>query len=466
MADVVFASEHRGPPASRGLGRLLRGFRLRHPAQFVVAAFALAVAVGTLVLLLPFASVHEGSTPFLTALFTATSAVCVTGLTVVDTGSYWSGFGQGTILLLIQIGGFGIMTLASLLALLVSRRIGLKGRLIAQSETKTLGLGDIRRVLVGVAAFSFLFESVTAVLIGTRLFVGHDYPAVDAVYHGVFHAVSAFNNAGFALYSDSLERFVSDPWMSMSVISAVVLGGLGFPVLMELRRRPREPKRWTMHTKVTLGTTVLLLILGTFGFLWLEWTNPATLGSFTTKGKILPGLFQSVTSRTAGFNTLDFSEMRETTWLLTTILMFIGGGSASTAGGIKVTTFALLGFVILAEARGEPNVAVVGRRLAPTVQRQAISVALLAVGAVIGSTMTLMVYGGFEMSRTLFETVSAFATTGLSTGLTSDLPKPGQTLLILLMFVGRLGPITVGTALALRHRERRYRLPEERPIIG
>ena len=463
MADVFFATEGTPP---RGLARLLRGFRLRHPAQFVVAAFASTILIGTVLLLLPIASVERGGTPFLTALFTATSAVCVTGLTVVDTGSYWSGFGQGTILLLIQVGGFGIMTLASLLALLVSRRIGLKSRLLAQSETKTLGLGDVRNVLVGVLAFSLLFETITAVIIGLRLFTGHGYSAIDAIYHGIFHAVSAFNNAGFSLYADSLERFVSDAWMSLGVAGAVVLGGLGFPVLMELRRRPRKPRQWTLHTKITLGMTVVLLSLGTFAFLWFEWTNPETLGTFTAKGKLLPGFFQSVTSRTAGFNTLDFSEMRETTWLVTVVLMFIGGGSASTAGGIKVTTFALLGYVIWAEARGEPNVSLLGRRVPPTVQRQAISVALLAVGAVVASTIAMMAYGGFEMSRTLFETVSAFATTGLSTGLTSELSKASQAILIVLMFVGRLGPITVGTALALRHRERRYRLPEERPIIG
>lgn len=463
MATGVEDRFEQGP---RGVRWLFGALRLRHPAQFVVVSFASAILVGTLVLLLPFASVHEGPTPFITALFTATSAVCVTGLIVVDTPTYWSGFGQGTIMVLIQIGGFGIMTLASLLALLVSRRIGLKGRLLAQSETKTLGLGDVRRVLVGVLAFSLLFESATALMIGTRLFVGHGYSAVDATYHGIFHAISAFNNAGFALYDDSFERFVSDAWVSLTVVAAVILGGLGFPVLMELRRRPFHPGRWTMHTKVTLATTVLLLALGTVAFLWFEWTNPYTLGNFTGRGKLLPGFFQSVTSRTAGFHTLDFSEMRETTWLVTVVLMFIGGGSASTAGGIKVTTFALLGFVIWAEARGEPNVSVLGRRLPPSVQRQAISVALLAVGAVIASTLAMMAYGGFTMSRTLFETVSAFATTGLSTGLTSSLSKVSQTILIILMFVGRLGPITVGTALALRHTERRYRLPEERPIIG
>lgn len=463
MADVLLTTE--GDRLGR-LGRLFGRIRLRHPAQFVVAAFAIAIAIGTVLLLLPFSSVQPGRPPFLTALFTATSAVCVTGLTVVDTGSYWSGFGQGTILLLIQVGGFGIMTLASLLALLVSRRLGLKSRLLAQSETKALGLGEVRNVLLGVLAFSLLFEGLAAIMIGSRLFIGHGYSAIDAVYHGIFHAVSAFNNAGFALYSDSLERFVSDTWLSLSFIAAIILGGLGFPVLMELKRRPRRPQQWTLHTKITLGMTAVLLVAGTVAFLWFEWTNPETLGGFTAKGKVMPGLFQSVTARTAGFHTLDFSEMRETTWLVTVVLMFIGGGSASTAGGIKVTTFALLGFVIWAEARGEPNVSAMGRRVPPTVQRQALSVALLAVGAVVASTLVLMAYGGVEMSQTLFETVSAFATTGLSTGLTMELSKVSQSILVLLMFVGRLGPITIGTALALRHKERRYRLPEERPIIG
>jgi Trk-type K+ transport system membrane component len=352
------------------------------------------------------------------------------------------------------------------LALLVSRRIGLKSRLLAQTETKALGLGDVRRVLIGVLAFSLLFESVAAIMIAGRLFTGYGYPLSRSIYHGVFHAVSAFNNAGFALHPDSFERFVTDGWVSLTVCAAVILGGLGFPVLMEIRSRPREPGRWTIHTKITLAMTALLLALGTAAFLWFEWTNPETLGALAGPDKILPGFFQSVVSRTAGFNSLDFSEMHETTWLVTVILMFIGGGSASTAGGIKVTTFALLGFVIWAEARGEPNVSVLNRRILPTVQRQAISVALLAIGAVIASTIAMMAYGGFTLSRTLFETVSAFATTGLSTGLTAELSKVSQSILIFLMFVGRLGPITIGTALALRQRERRYRLPEERPIIG
>lgn len=439
---------------------------LRHPAQLAVASFAFVILAGSILLMLPVARVDAGGAPPLVALFTSTSAVCVTGLVVVDTPTYWSTFGQVVIMALIQVGGFGIMTLASLLALLVSRRIELRTRLLARAETKALDLGDIRRVLVGVALFSLLFETIAAAFITHRLWSGYGFTPGRAAYVGVFHAISSFNNAGFALFSDSLERFVTDWWMNLTVAGAIILGGVGFPVLLELRRAPLRPSRWSLHAKLTLGMTAVLLVTGVAAVAAFEWTNPATLGNLSAAEKILPSFFHSVTSRTAGFNTLDVSAMSEGTWLATSVLMFIGGGSAGTAGGIKVTTFIVLGFMIWAEVRGEPTVTAWERRIPPGAQRQALSVALLAVGAVVLATLALLATGHFNLSRSLFETVSAFGTTGLSTGITPDLPDGSRILVIALMFMGRLGPITLATALALRHTERRYRFPEERPIIG
>ncbi|MCA1680240.1 MAG: TrkH family potassium uptake protein [Actinobacteria bacterium] len=443
-----------------------RAFRLRHPAQVVVVAFAAGVGIGTVMLALPLSRGGLGSASILDALFTATSAVCVTGLTVVDTPTYWSGFGQAVILVLIQLGGFGIMTLASLLGLLVARRLGLRTRLTALAETKTLGLGDVRRVLVGVAAFSLAFEAIAAVILTLRLATRYDEPLGEAVYHGIFHAISAFNNAGFSLYSDNLVRFATDPVISITIAVAVIAGGLGFPVLFELRRELLTPKRWTLHSRIVVWTTLILLIGGTIAVTAFEWGNPKTLGPLLVPSKLLAGFFQAVQPRTAGFNSLNYADMNETTWLVTDVLMFIGGGPAGTAGGIKVTTFAVLAFMIFAEVRGDPTVHVANRRIPGVAQRQALSIALLGMFVVIASTLALLAISDHELDRVLFETVSAFSTVGLTTGITAELPAAGQSVLIVLMFLGRVGTITLASALALRSRPILYRLPEERPIIG
>lgn len=432
----------------------------------MVLAFAVAVLIGALLLALPVARTGPERAPALVALFTATSAVCVTGLTVVDTPTYWSTFGELVILGLIQIGGFGIMTLASLLALLVSSRLGLRTRLTAQAETKTVGLGDVRRVLRGVALTSLLVEALVALALFARFSTAYDESLGDAAYHGWFHAVSAFNNAGFALYPGNLIPFATDPFVCLPLAAAIVLGGLGFPVLFELRRELLTPRTWSLHTKITVWVYVALLAVGTFAVTAIEWGNAQTLGAFSVPGKLLSGFFQAVMPRTAGFNSLDYAEMDAATWLVTDVLMFIGGGSAGTAGGIKVTTFALLGYVILAEVRGDRTVNAARRQLPPAVIRQALSVALLGVAAVVASSMTLLLLTGFSLDQVLFESVSAFATVGLSTGITADLPVAGHLLLVALMFMGRLGPVTLAAALALRSRETLYRLPEERPIVG
>ncbi|WP_240640902.1 TrkH family potassium uptake protein [Nocardioides ferulae] len=392
--------------------------------------------------------------------------MCVTGLAVVDTPSYWSTFGEGVILALIQVGGFGIMTLASLLGLLVWHRLGLRSRITAAAETKATGLGEVRTVVKGVVLISLLFELLTAVALILRFALGYDEPWGRAAYLGGFHAVSAFNNAGFALWSDSLTRFATDPWICLPIAFAVIAGGLGFPVWLELRRHLREPRRWSLHTKMTLTVSAALLVLGTVFVTANEWTNPGTLGSLDAPGRLLAGFFQAVMPRTAGFNSVDYGQMREGTLLGTEMLMFIGGGSAGTAGGIKVTTFFLLLFVIWAEVRGERDVEVFSRRIGDRAVRQALTVALLALGAVVSSTWLMLEITHFATEQVLFEVVSDFATVGLSTGITAALPTSGQLVLVVLMFLGRLGPITLVSALALRERGRLHRLPEGRPIIG
>jgi potassium uptake TrkH family protein len=436
---------------------------LRHPAQVVVLAFALADAVGTALLMLPVARVGEGSAPWITALFTSTSAVCVTGLATVDTATYWSHFGQAVILGLIQVGGFGIMTLASLLALFISRKMGLRTRLTAAAETKSIGIGDVRRVLQGV----FLITLIVELSVATALFVRfvQDRPVATAVWHAVFHAISSFNNAGFALFSDNLMGYAADPFVLVPISLAIIIGGLGFPVILELARRER-PRRWSLHTKMTVLMTAALLVGGTLFMAWSEWDNAATLGPLGFTDKVDMAFFHAVQPRTAGFNAWDYGKITDETHMGTILLMFVGGGSAGTAGGLKVTTFLLLFFVMLAEVRGEPQVTAFDRRIDPRVTRQALTIALLGVAAVVGATMALTEVTDFAIDDVMFEATSAFGTVGLSTGITPHMNVPGQLILVALMFLGRLGPITLISALALRENHRRYTLPEGAPLIG
>jgi len=443
-----------------------QGLVLRHPAQYIVVTFLATSVVGTILLLLPVATRAPGGASFTTALFTATSATCVTGLIVVDTPVYWSGFGQVVILALIQVGGLGIMTLTSLLMIVLSRRLGIRQRVIAAAQTGSLRLGDVKSLVLAVIKMTIAVESAVALILLMRFWVTHDYGFGRAACLAVFHAVSAFNNAGFALFSDSLIGYRTDTILLVVIALAVITGGLGFPVWRQIAAHPRQPRHWDLHTKITVLTTVGLITVGSASFMWFEWTNSATLGPLSIEHSAVNGFFQSVTTRTAGFNAIDIAGLREASHLLTTILMFIGGGSGSTAGGIKVTTFALLGWVMWAEVRGERDVEVFNRRVPTDVQRQALTVALMAVGGAVGSSMLLLTLTPFEIADVVFESVSALGTVGLSTGITPSLTVPAQLVVTVLMFVGRVGPPTVFAALVLRERGRLYRHPEERIIIG
>ncbi|MEV0203543.1 potassium transporter TrkG, partial [Nonomuraea sp. NPDC050691] len=342
----------------------------------------------------------------------------------------------------------------------------LRARIFAQAETKTLSMADVRHVVRKVVLFSLVCETATAVVLTGRFLIGHGEPFGRAVYLSVFHAISAFNSAGFALWPDSLMRFVADPWICLTIAAAVIVGGLGFPVVFELLRGWRRPSRWSVLTRITVGVTLILLTGGTLVFMATEWDNPQTLGALDDSGKVLAAFFTAVMPRSAGFNIVDIADMHPTSWLATDLLMFIGGGSASTAGGIKVTTFGLLAFVIWAEIRGEGEVTVGHRSISQATQRQAISISLISVALVVLSTYALLALTPHSLDAVLFEAVSAFGTVGLSTGVTADIAPAGQVLLVLLMFIGRTGPLTLGSALALKDRTRRYQLPEERVIVG
>lgn len=442
------------------------GRGLLHPVRSVPLAFLAVILLGSGLLTLPAAHTATETDTVLPALFTAVSAVCVTGLITVDTPTYWTPFGHAVILGLIQVGGFGIMTLATLLALLVRKSIGLRGQLVAQSETHTLNFGDVRTVLFRVARIMIALEAVTALLLTLRFWFAYEDNPGTALWYGTFHAVSAFNNAGFALYSDSLIGFADDPWIIIPVCLAVIAGGLGFPVLIALLKGGVRMKDWTVHLRLTVYGTLLLLAAGFALFGAFEWNRDQTLGPMTLGGKVLATLAGTVFPRTAGFNTIDYASAAPETLMITNILMFIGGGSAGTAGGIKITTFLVLAFAIWNEIRGRDHVTIAHRSISSSAQRQALSVALLGVAAVVIGTLLLLMFTDHSLEKVLFESISAFATVGVSTGITYDLPANAQWVLMVLMFTGRIGTITVASALALSSRPRLYQLPEERPIIG
>ncbi|MEV6691750.1 potassium transporter TrkG [Micromonospora sp. NPDC051196] len=440
---------------------------LRHPVRLVPLAFLVAIAIGTGLLMLPAMTIRHEPAPLLTALFTATSAISVTGLAAVNTPDFWSTPGLIVITALTQIGGLGILTGAALVILTVSRRLGLHNRMLVQAETLEYGIGNLRRLLLGIGGTVLACEAAMTAIVTVRLWLGYDYPLGRALWSAGFHAVQAFNNSGFSLYPHGLLAFSRDPWVSLPLALGSIVGGLGFPALFEAVREWRQPIRWAVATKLTIWGSVALVVLGSLTFLLIEWGNARTIGPYAVGDKVLAAFTQIALSRTGGIEVVPTTGLREESYPLLTGLMFIGGGSASTAGGIKVTTFFLLAFVIWTELRGEPDVTVGHRRVATASQRQALTVALLSVAIVAGGTTLLIALTNqVPFYAALFEVTSAFSTTGLSVGVTSALADSGLLVLTVLMYVGRVGPLTLGSAIALNTRHRLYRYPEEQPIVG
>lgn len=440
--------------------------RFIHPSRAVALLFLLLIAGGTFLLMLPVAHAERGSAPLLTALFTAVSAVCVTGLVVVDTGSYWSTFGQVVIMVLFQLGGFGLMTAAALLGLMVNSSLRLRSRMLTQAEKSSVALGDVGSIARVVLVVTVLCEALPALALTLRLHYNYALDWPDAAWSGVFHAISAFNNAGFSLNADSLVPYASDVWILGTIMLGIIIGGVGFPVLQDLRSRLRDPRHWSLHTKLTLTGTVLLLVGGALFLLLFEWSNPGTLGPMSFGDKLLSASFASVSARTAGFNSIDIGALRSESLALHYLLMFIGGGSAGTAGGVKISTAAILVLLVIAEVRGRPDSEAFGRRVCEPAQRQAITVLVLGSVLVVLGTMVLLMSTELHTDRVIFEVISAFGTVGLSTGITGELPPVGQLMLIVLMYVGRVGTITLATSLALGERRMAWRYPEEHPIVG
>jgi trk system potassium uptake protein len=417
------------------------------PALVLAISFVGAILLGTALLTLPVASAAGEWTSPHVALFTATSAVTVTGLVLVDTGTYWSGLGHAVILLLIQFGGLGFMTGASLAFMLLGRRLSLQERILVREAVGAYNIGGVTTLARRVAMMTFGFEAVGAAVLFVH-FLGSRPPA-EALWFAVFHAVSAFNNAGFDLFGNfqGLTAFQSNPVVLLTVAVLIVLGGLSYLTISDLARQ-RSLVRLSLDSKIVLATSAALWILGFVAVLLAEWNNPGTLGPLDTPMKALNALFQSVTARTAGFNSIDTGALTEHSLFLIIALMFIGGASASTAGGIRLNTFAVLFVAILAALLGRRDVHVFRRTIAPEFINRALAIALLSVAFVFAVAYLLAATEQVLFLPVLFETVSAFATVGLSTGATPRLSLAGDMIIVATMLVGRLGPLTLAVLFA------------------
>lgn len=435
------------------------------PARLALIVIAAVVALFSLLLWLPVSAAPGVDTTLEDAVFTATSAVTVTGLTTVPTGTHWSFFGQFVILVAMQIGGLGTLTMTSILALAVGRKLGLRSRLLTQEALNIGRLGEVGSLLQVIVVTSVTIEAVLALVLTLGFLLEGDTLST-AVWHGVFYAVSAFNNGGFVPNEAGLAPYTTAWLIVVPVALGVFIGSLGFPVVLVVRQVGLRFSRWNLHTKLTLTTTTALLVLAWILYTAFEWTNPDTLRDLPVGEKIFHGFFSSVNMRSGGFALGDTNAEHQVTLLLTDAMMFAGGGAASTAGGIKVTTLAVVFLAIVAEARGDRSVSAFYRTISEDALRIAISVIMMGATIVLVSSSLILMLSDAPLDRVLFEVISGYATCGLSVGLSGELPPAGKYVLSATMFVGRIGITTVAAALALRTRRRLYHFPEERPIIG
>ena len=437
------------------------------PAQLLVVSFLAFIGGGTVLLRLPIAATGESLT-LLDALFTATSAVCVTGLIVVDTPNALSGFGQVVVLVLIQIGGLGYMVVTTIVGIALGRQLTLQERLTLQEALNVQTMEGLARFTFTVFKLVLAFELIGALLLTVWWLA--EFGLGRAAYLGLFHAVSAFNNAGFALFSDSLMRFRGDWFVNAVITTLIICGGLGFIVLTEIGRRPR---RLSTHTRLVLLATALLIVLATVAIYLIERANPRTLGAMSGPDAFLAAYFQAVTPRTAGFNTLDIGAMLPASLFLMILLMFIGAAPGGTGGGVKVSTFSITVAVIWGMMRGTDEPTLLGRRIAPALVARAFSICLIGFLALNVVAGLLLVSEARQLLPTLFETTSAFGTVGLSMGdagapisLAGFFSPVGKLLLVAMMFMGRVGPLTLAVAIARRSERARVRYPEGRFLIG
>ena len=470
----------RGTTTSGGRVRAaLNGFAQRSPSRFAILVFTLLILVFTLLFSLPIASSSGRVTPLADSLFTAVSVICVTGLSTVDMATHWSVFGHILVYLGVQIGAVGVLTMASILGLVISRRLGLRAKLIAASDSNPLRihagpvaegqavrLGEVGKLLATVAISMVVIEGLVAVLLFPRMLVA-GMSVGSSLWESLYYSAMAFTNTGFAPNAEGLTPFAEDFWFLGALMIGVFLGAIGFPVILAIASNLRKKRRrWSIHVKLTLLMSVILLVAGTILYIVLEYDNPKTFGKLDAGHTVFQSLFLSTMARSGGFSTINIDDLHGSSLLVTDMLMFIGGGSASTAGGIKVTTLTVLFLAAVAEARGVESMDAFKRRIPIDVLRLSVSVALWGAPIVAVSSILILQITKAPLDHVLFDVISAFATCGLSTGLTERLPDAGVYVLAATMFCGRVGTVTLAAALAQSQRKQLYQNPEERPLVG
>ncbi|TPW71808.1 TrkH family potassium uptake protein [Schumannella sp. 10F1B-5-1] len=449
------------------------------PARFALTVFGILILLFTGLFLLPI-STTSGEVPnLIDAAFTAVSVICVTGLSTVDMATYWSGWGHLFVFIGVEIGGIGVLTLASILGLVISRKLGLRTRLIAAgdanplrlrkgpvSEGQAVRLGETGSLLRTVALSVLVIEAGVAALLFPRMLIQGVDP-LSAAWQSVYISAMAFTNTGFLPTSEGLDPYATDPWFLTVLMIGVFLGAIGFPVIYVLSRHLLHPRQWSLHVKLSLVTSLFLLVAGAVVFFVLEFDNAASMKGMDPGQRILQSFFISSMARSGGFATLDMHQFDGSSLMVIDMLMFVGGGSASTAGGIKVTTLAILFLAAFAEAKGVDDMEAFERRIPPDVLRLAVSVVLWGATTVaVSSVLLLWITPDERLDYILFDAISAFATCGLSTGFTASASEPAQWILAATMFFGRIGTVTLAAALASSTRRQLFRRPEERPIVG
>ncbi|WP_071435469.1 TrkH family potassium uptake protein [Bacillus kwashiorkori] len=436
-----------------------------NPPQMFALSFIALIIIGTLLLKLPFATVNGTSLSFIDALFEATSAVCVTGLVVVDTGTTFTVFGQIVIMLLIQMGGLGFMTFGVLIALLFGKNIGLQSRLMIQESFNQNRLEGMVRLVKFIFIFTIIMETIGAFILTLSWL--NEFGFWKASFYGLFHSISAFNNAGFDLIGNyqSLTAYNGNFPIIMTISGLIIIGGLGFTVVLDIWKR-RLWKKYSLQTKLVILLTIFFIVLGTMAIYFMEFDNEKTLGNLSPGEKWLAAFFHSVVPRTAGFNSLSTSDLTLSSQLLTVIFMFIGGGSGGTAGGIKLTTFAIILFSLITIIRGNNNVHVMKRMIQRDLIYRAYAITVFSFFVVSTVLFVLTITEKAPLNVLLFEVVSAFGTVGMSLGYTSELTAVGKILIALLMFAGRVGPLTLAFALTKKKEKETFHYSEETIMIG
>lgn len=440
-------------------------FEKLSPSRKLITAFFMAILLGSILLMMPFSLAEGQKISFLTSLFTVTSAVCVTGLSVIDISKVLSPVGQTMLIIFIQLGGLGIMTFSSIIFLLMGKRLGYKERVLLAEERNAESGGEVVKFIKTILVTVFIIESIGAAILTFEFM--KEYPLKKAIFYGVFHSISAFCNAGFALFSDNLESFATNPIVNLTIMYLIIIGGIGFSVINSFILVVRKNiNRFTLTSKVAILLSMILTFGGAAVFFILEYTNPHTIGDMGILDKILASFFQSVTTRTAGFNTIPMGSLNSSTIFFFCLIMFIGASPGSTGGGIKTTTLGVIMFYVIGIVRGKENIDIFNRRIGWEILNKALAILVISISYVSIMILLILMFDKFTFEEVIFEVISAFATVGLSLGITADFNTLSKILLIVTMFIGRLGPLTFALALGEKRKKELIKYPKEDILVG